>query len=123
MLRLTQQIRRHPGGIAAAVGHHQDLAGSGDHVDIHLTEHLSLGRGPQTLPGPTILSTGDALRAVGQRRHRPCPPSLKIRSTPTLAAARISGWMEPSGRGGVTMMISGTPASLAGTTSMRTVLG
>ena len=51
MLRLAQQVRRHPAGSLPAVGEHQDLAGAGDHVDAHLAEYLPLGRGHKDAAG------------------------------------------------------------------------
>ena len=52
------------------------------------------------------------------------PPTLKMRSTPaTLAAASVYGLTVPSLDGGVHMMISSTPATLAGIAFMSTVEG
>ena len=52
------------------------------------------------------------------------PPDKKIRSTPQIAAAtKISGLGVPSFLGGVTIIISFTPAILAGIAFIKTLDG
>jgi len=54
---LAEQIERDPIRIGGAVGQHQDLAGSGDHVDADLAEDQPFGGGDELVARPTILST------------------------------------------------------------------
>ena len=67
MLRLTQQVRSHKGGVAGAVGNDQDLAGSGDHIDVHPPEDLPLGLRHVGVAGADdLVHLGDSLRTVCQ---------------------------------------------------------
>ena len=77
------------------------------------------------LPGPTILSTFGISSVPYARAAIACaPPERNTRSTPQRpAATRISGFGVPSLQGGVTMMISFTPAIFAGTAFMMTLDG
>ena len=78
VLGLTQQVGGHPGGVTAAVGQHQDLAGAGDHVDAHLAEDLPLGGGDIDVARADDLIHGrDGLGAVGQRSHGLCAACLE----------------------------------------------
>ena len=74
------------------------------------------------LPGPTILSTFGTDSVPYARAATACaPPIRKILSTPaTFAAAMIFGFGVPSFCGGVHIIISSTPAILAGTAFIRT---
>ena len=78
VLGLAQQVCRHPGGVAAAVGQHQDLAGAGDHINAHLAEHLPLGGGNVDVAGADdLVHRRDGLGAVGQRGHGLCTAGLE----------------------------------------------
>ena len=63
MLGLRKQIGGDPGGIVRAVGDHQDLRGSCDHVDADDAEDPPLGRRHEGIAGPDDL--GDRGDAVG----------------------------------------------------------
>ncbi len=82
-------------------------------------------RATKTLPGPTILSTfGTDSVPKAMAAMAWAPPTLKIRSAPASAAAtRVEAATLPSLLQGVHMMISDTPATLAGTIFMRTEEG
>ena len=88
MLGLAQQVGSHPGGVALAVGQHQNLAGPGDHVDAHLAVDLPLGGGHIDVAGADdLIHSGDALGAVGESRH-------------SLGAAGLEDLGHPRGGGG-----------------------
>ena len=71
VLRLAQQIRRHPGGIGAAVGQYQHLGGPGDHVDVYPAEDLALGLRHVGVSGAhDLIHLRDGPGAVGQGGHR-----------------------------------------------------
>ena len=71
MFGLAEQIRRHPAGIAAAVGEDQNLTGAGNHVDVHPAEDLALGSRDKDAAGADdFVHLGNRLRAVGQGCHR-----------------------------------------------------
>ena len=71
VLRLAQQVGGHPLRVALSVGHHQNLAGPGDHVDGHLAEDLALGLRHIGVAGAhDLVHPGHRLRAVGQGGHR-----------------------------------------------------
>ena len=70
VLGLAQQISCHPGGVAAAIGQYQNLAGACDHINAHLAEDFPLGGGNVDVAGAHDLVHGrDGLGAVGQRGH------------------------------------------------------
>ena len=127
MLCLGQQVRSHKAGIGSLVRQHQDLAGAGDGVDAHDSRNTAFfARATKMFPGPTILSTfGDQTpyRKPWRRwpgRRRPC----RSQSTPaSFAATRADRMQTFPFRAGVAMMISSTPATLAGTMFMRTEEG
>ena len=78
MLRLAQQVSRQTAGVALPIGDHQDLAGSGDHVDGHLAEHLLLGlRHKGTAGAYDLIHRRHGLRAVGQGGHGLGTPQLE----------------------------------------------
>ena len=76
-------------------------------------------------PGPTILSAFGMLSVPYASAAIACaPPTLNILSMPAMcAAARITGFTLPSGRGGVTITRFFTPAIFAGIASIKTVDG
>ena len=126
VLGLAQQVGGHPGGVAAAVGQHQDLAGACDHVDAHLAEDLPLGGGDIDVAGADdLVHRRDALGAVGQRGHGLCAAGLEDlgHACGGRGGQDDAGSTLPSLPGGVVMTISDTPATLAGMTSIRTVEG
>ena len=73
-------------------------------------------------PGPTILSTRGIVGVPYARAAIACaPPTRNTRSTPaSRAAASTTSGVPP---GGVTITISPTPATLAGSALIRTVDG
>ena len=73
-------------------------------------------------PGPTILSTCGTVRVPNARAATACaPPTRNSRVTPaSRAAASTTSGVPP---GGVTITISGTPATTAGTVFIITVEG
>ena len=78
MLGLTQQVGGHPGGVTAAVGQNQDLAGACYHVDAHLAKDLPLGSGDIDIArADDLVHRRDALGAVGQRGHGLCAAGLE----------------------------------------------
>ena len=78
VLGLTQQVRRHPCRVAAAVGQHQNFAGACDHIDAHLAEYLALGGGNVDVAGANdLIHRRDALGAVGESRHSLCAAGLE----------------------------------------------
>ena len=78
MLGLTQQVGGHPGGVTAAVGQNQDLAGACYHVDAHLAKDLPLGSGDIDIArADDLIHRRDALGAVGQRGHGLCAAGLE----------------------------------------------
>ena len=78
VLGLTQQVCRHPCGIAAAVCQHQNFAGARDHINAHLAEHLALGGGNVDVAGAhDLIHRRDALGTVGQRCHSLCAAGLE----------------------------------------------
>ncbi len=74
-----------------------------------------------TFPGPTIFCTGAMVSVPRAMAAMACaPPTLYISCTPAMSAAtRVKGFTG----GGVHMMISRTPATMAGTAHIRTVDG
>ena len=73
-------------------------------------------------PGPTILSTRGRVAVPQASAAIACaPPIRKARVTPASSAAASTASLTPPG--GVTMTISGTLATTAGTTLMMTVEG
>ncbi len=74
MLGLRQEIAGDPVGMAALVGEDQDFRGARDHVDADPAEDQALGGRHIGIAGADDLGDRrDALRAVGERRHRLCP--------------------------------------------------
>ena len=68
MLCLGQKIDRHPVGIVAGVGDHQNFGGAGDHVDADLAEDPPLGRRHPGVAGSgDLVHRRDALGAPGKR--------------------------------------------------------
>ena len=57
MLGFTEQIRSHMRRFRIVIGHHQQLTGSGHHVDADGAIEQALRRRHIDIPGPTILST------------------------------------------------------------------
>jgi hypothetical protein len=76
------------------------------------------------LPGPTILSTAGTVSVPNASAPTAwAPPRVKKRSTPaTAAAASTMSLSSPSGAG-LTMTISATPATRAGSAFISTELG
>ena len=74
-------------------------------------------------PGPQILSTRGIAPAPNASAAIACaPPTVQIASIPEIWAANaITGSRLPSGRGGVTVTISLTPATFAGIASINSV--
>src|SRR5437867_13420844 len=74
------------------------------------------------LPGPTILSTRGTVCVPNVSAAIDCgPPIRRARVTPASSAAASTASVIPPG--GVTITISGTPATVAGTTFLITVEG
>ena len=120
VLGLAEQVHRHPVGRRTAVGQHQDLAGSGDHVDAHLAEHMLLGAGHVGIArAGDLVDARHALRAIGQRGHGlraadgegSADAGHRRRGQHQVVALAAAGV-------GTTMMISATPATCAGTAFM-----
>jgi hypothetical protein len=83
---------------------------------------MRLAVATKIFPGPTILSTLGIVRVPKAIAATACaPPMRKIRLTPARCAAARR--MEPSAPRGEVMMISSTPATLAGIAFMSTVDG
>ena len=71
MFGLAEQVHGHPVRRRRAVGQHQDLARTGNHVDAHRAEHPALGRRHIGIArAGDLVHLGHRRRAVGQRRHR-----------------------------------------------------
>ena len=71
MLGLTQKIRRHEGGVRAAVGNDQNFARTCNHIDGDLTKYLLFCLGDICAAGPDdFVHARHALGAVGQRGDR-----------------------------------------------------
>lgn len=71
MLRLRHQIRRQIGRIRRLIRQHQNLAGTGDHIDVHLAEKQPLGGGHIDIARPhDFVHLGNGGRAVRQGGHR-----------------------------------------------------
>ena len=78
VLGLTEHIRRHDFGVAAAVRHHQNFTGSGDHVDGHPAEYLLFGFRHIGVAGAhDLIHLGQGLGAIGKARHRLCAAHLE----------------------------------------------
>ena len=76
----------------------------------------------QRLPGPTILSTRGIVAVPYASAATACaPPIVKIRVTPERTHAASTASVTPVG--GITAMISCTPATIAGTAFMMTMDG
>ena len=75
-------------GVLVAVGDHQDLRGTGDHVDADLAKDLALGFGDVDVAGADdLVDRADARGAKGQRADR-------------LGAADAVDLVDPGERGG-----------------------
>ncbi len=77
------------------------------------------------LPGPVITSALGMLSVPYASAAIACaPPTLNILSTPAISAAtNVSGSISPDFPGGVTIIISSTPAIFAGIIFMSTLEG
>ena len=70
MLRLGEQIGGNMGGIALAIGHHQNLRRACDHIDGNQPKDLLFRLGNKGIPRPhDLIHLGDALGSIGQCRH------------------------------------------------------
>ena len=71
MLRLGKHVRRNPFGVGGMVGDHQDLAGTGNHVNTHPAEYLALGLGDIGIPRTDdFIHRRHGFRPVCQGGHR-----------------------------------------------------
>ena len=71
VLGLRKEIHRQPVGRRAAVGNHQDLRRSGDHVDADLPEHLALRLGDVDIARPDdLVDARHGRGAIGERGDR-----------------------------------------------------
>jgi hypothetical protein len=87
VLRLREQIGGHPRGIGCRICSDDDLGGSGDHLDTHVAEHQSLGRGHVGVArAHDLVDAGNALRAVGQGSDGLRPANKKDPVDASLAA-------------------------------------
>ena len=70
MFSLAEQVHRHPVRGSAAIGQHQNLAGSGNHVDAHRAKHALFGAGDISVAGAgDLVHLGHRGGAVSQRSH------------------------------------------------------
>ncbi len=80
MFGLRQQIGGDPIGIVVAIGHHQDLGRTGNHVDTHRAEHLALGGRHIGIAGSDDLIDGPhrvrTIRECADRLRAPHAPDL-----------------------------------------------
>ena len=125
MLRLGQQVGRDVGRVAAAVVDDQDFARAGDHVDADLAEdQLLRGRHIDVARPGDLLHPRHGCGAVGEGRNGLRPADAED----PVDAGELGGhqYMRIRSRRpgvGATMMISPTPATLAGTAFMMTLEG
>ncbi len=89
MFGLRQKVGGHMLRVAAAVVDHQNLARSGDHVDVDLTEDLLLGRGHIDVAGAgNLVDPWHAFGTKGQRRNRLGSAHLENPINPGQASCR-----------------------------------
>ena len=71
MFRLREQIGGDENRVAGRVGDHEDLGGSGDHIDRDHAENLLFGFCDEGVAGADdLVDLRDALGAVGERGDR-----------------------------------------------------
>ena len=112
---LGQQIGGQMGGVVGAVGHHENLTGSGNHVNGHLSKHLPFRFGHIGVAGANdFIDPGYRFGAVGHGRHGLGAAQLENPvHTGDFRRRQNAGFSWPP-LAGVTIMHSGTPAILAG---------
>ena len=70
MLGLREEIHGNPVWICLAVTDHENLRGTGNHVDAHLAKDLALGLGHIGVAwAHDLVHRGNGLRAMGQCTH------------------------------------------------------
>ena len=78
VFRLTQEIRRRPGGGGISVRQDQNFTGAGDHINVHQAKDLSLGCGHKNTAGThNFIHFGYAFCTVGQGGDRLGTANLK----------------------------------------------
>lgn len=127
MFRLREQIRSYVGRIRTIVGQHDNFARPGNAVDIYGAEHIPLGQSYINVARPDDLVRGsDRLRPISERSYGlSSAHAVDFADAASAAATRICGLMPtaPAVAGGVTITISGTPATCAGMAFISTEEG
>ena len=113
MLGLAHQVRGQEFGIGAFIGHNEDLAWPGDHVDVHHAVELLFRRGHEDVARThNLVHLGNGLGAVGQGR---CRLGAAHQEHPVhtghIGGSQNIGVRFPGAAGGVAMTISPTPAT------------
>ena len=122
MLGLGKHIRGDMIGIGGGVGNKQNLARSGNRIDIDLAKHEAFGRRDKNISRTDdLVNFGDRRRAKRQRGDRLRSADAKNPvDAGNLGRGKNNRAISPIGE---VMMISFTPATFAGITFIKTVEG
>ena len=101
VLRLGDEIRRHPFQIRRFIGNHEQLGRARDAVDPHLAHQLPLGLRHPAIAGPDdLVHPGYGPGAIGQGGHRLGPTHAEDAGHTGQVAGRKNGiGQEAAGRG------------------------
>jgi hypothetical protein len=124
MLSLGQQVGGNPVRIAVLVGNHQNFGRAGNHVDTNRAEHTALGGGNKGIARPDNLGNRlDRLSTKCQGCYRlRAANAVDLGNARDLCGCQNKRFNTSSGLG-TTMTMRSTPATLAGTTFIKTELG